>query len=105
LLSFGTGRVKGEMKPYQANKLFPWQWLSPLLDTFLCDASDQQVRVVQQFFEELDFRRFQVDIEPIGMDDPSKIDQLTAYGQKLGEMALNDEMDAYAIRPARQADT
>ncbi len=103
LLSFGTGRVRGGMKPYQADKLFPWQWLGPLLDTFLSDASDQQVRVVQQFFEELDFRRFQIDIEPIEMDDPSKIDRLTAYGQKLGEMMLNDETDAYAVRPARKA--
>ncbi|HID61195.1 MAG TPA: hypothetical protein EYP49_00385 [Anaerolineae bacterium] len=103
LLSFGTGRVRGGMKPYQANKLFPWQWIAPLLDTFLSDASDQQVRVVQQFFEKLDFRRFQIDIEPIELDDPSKIDQLTAYGQKLGEMVLNDEVDAYAIRPAGKA--
>lgn len=102
LLSFGTGRLRGGMKPYQADKLFPWQWLGPLLDTFLSDASDQQVRVVQQFFEKLDFRRFQIDIEPIELDDPSKIDQLTAYGQKLGEMVLNDEMDAYTIRPAGQ---
>jgi len=102
LLSFGTGRVRSYMKPYQASKFFLWEWLSPLLDTFLSDASDQQVRVVQQFFEELDFRRFQIDIEPIELDDPTKIDQLTAYGQKLGEMALNDEVDAYAIRPAGQ---
>lgn len=102
LLSFGTGRVRSHMKPDQANRLFPWEWLGPLLDTFLSDASDQQVRVVQQFFKELDFRRFQIDIEPIGMDDPSKIDQLTAYGQKLGEMVLNDEVDAYALRPAGQ---
>ncbi|MFB0537369.1 MAG: patatin-like phospholipase family protein [Anaerolineae bacterium] len=101
LLSFGTGRVRSHMQPYQADKLFPWQWLGPLLDTFLSDASDQQVRVVQEFFEELDFRRFQVDTEPIEMDDPSKLDQLTAYGQKLGEMVLSDEMDAYAIRPPK----
>jgi predicted acylesterase/phospholipase RssA len=102
LLSFGTGRVRSHMEPYQADKLFPWQWISPLLDTFLSDASDQQVRLVQQFFEELDFRRFQIDIEPIEMDDASKMDQLTAYGQELGEMVLNDEVDTYVIRPAEQ---
>lgn len=102
LLSFGTGRVMSHLEPYQASRFFPWQWLSPLLDTFLSDASDQQVRVVQEFFEKLDFRRFQVDIEPIELDDPSKIDQLTTYGQKLGEMVLNDELDAYAIRPAKK---
>ena len=90
------------MKPYQADKFFPWQWLSPLLDTFLSDANDQQVRVVRQFFEELDFRRFQIDIEPIELDDVSKIGQLIAYGQRLGEMVLNDEVDVYAIRPAGQ---
>jgi len=102
LLSFGTGRVRSHMQPEQANRLFPWEWLGPLLDTFLSDASDQQVRLVQQFFKELDFRRFQIDIEPIGMDDPSKIEQLSAYGQKLGEMVLNDEVDTYALRPAGQ---
>ena len=102
LLSFGTGRVRSFMKPYQANQFFPWQWLSPLLDTFLSDASDQQVRVVRQFFEELDFRRFQIDIEPIELDDVSKIGQLIAYGQRLGEMVLNDEVDEYTIRPAGQ---
>jgi len=102
LLSFGTGRVRNHVKPYQADRFFPWQWLSPLLDTFLSDASDQQVRVVRQFFEELDFRRFQIDIEPIELDDASKMGQLTAYGQRLGEMVLNDEVDAYTIRPAGQ---
>jgi hypothetical protein len=34
----------------------------------------------------LEFRRFQVDTQPIEMDDPSKIDQLTAYG---GSTPLN----------------
>lgn len=36
------------------------------------------------------------------MDDASKIDQLTTYGQELGEMVLNDEVDTYVIRPAEQ---
>lgn len=102
LLSLGTGRVRSHMEPYQADKFFPWQWLGPLLDIFLSDASDQQVRLVQKFFEEMDFRRFQIDIEPIELDDVSKMDQLIAYGQRLGEMILNDEVDIYVIRPAGQ---
>ena len=50
----------------------------------------------------MDFRRFQIDIEPIELDDASKMGQLTAYGQRLGEMVLNDEVDICAIRPAGQ---
>jgi hypothetical protein len=31
--------------------------------------------------------------EPIEMDDPSKIPELTAYGDELGRKILNDETD------------
>jgi hypothetical protein len=99
LLSFGTGRSPSAVKPHAANRFFPWQWLYPLFDTFLSDASDQQVRIVRQFFQDLDFRRFQVDMEPIDMDDVTKIDTLTDYGRQMGRMLLNGETDGYAIRP------
>jgi len=99
LISIGTGRVKKGLKPYQANKFWPFSWITPLFDTFLSDANDQQVRVVQRFFEEMDFRRFQINIEPIKMDDPSKADQLTACGEKLGQMILNDEVDTEVVNP------
>jgi hypothetical protein len=100
LLSFGTGRSKSGLELYQASHFMSWQWLGPILDSFLSDASDQQVRFVRQFFPAMDFRRFQVDTEPIEMDDVSKIGLLTDYGRKLGEMILNDEEDAHVIRPA-----
>jgi uncharacterized protein len=103
LLSFGTGRSESGLRPGQAAGFFPWQWLSPLMDSFLSDASDQQVRVVRQFFAGLDFRRFQIDTEPIEMDDISKIPALTEYGRQLGEMVLRDETDAGSIRPAGKA--
>ena len=55
------------------------------------------------FFEQLDFRRFQVDLrESIEMDDASKIAQLTRYGDELGRKILNDETDrALEITAAR----
>lgn len=99
LLSFGTGRSPNAILPRRADRFFPWQWLNPLLDTFLSDASDQQVRLVRQFFPGLDFRRYQIDMEPIAMDDADKIGLLTDYGEKLGRMVLDGEEDAYALRP------
>jgi hypothetical protein len=65
-----------------------------VLGGFLQSADDQQVHLVRTFFEQLDFRRFQVDLrDPIAMDDPSKIPELTAYGDELGRKILNDETD------------
>jgi hypothetical protein len=49
---------------------------------------------VRTFFEQLDFRRFQVDFDrPIPMDDVSNIPELTAYGDEMGRKILNDETD------------
>ena len=103
LISLGTGRDPGGLAPGDANDLWTWQWLQPLLGAFLHSADDQQVHLVDTFFEKLDFRRFQVDLrEPIAMDDPSKIPELTEYGEELGRMILEDECDvAMAITPSQ----
>lgn len=103
LISLGTGRDPGALEPGEAKDLWTWQWLQPLLGAFLHSADDQQVHLVDTFFEDLDFRRFQVNLrEPIAMDDPSKIPELTAYGEELGRMILADEFDAaMAITPSQ----
>ncbi|MGD2177801.1 MAG: patatin-like phospholipase family protein [Anaerolineae bacterium] len=103
LISLGTGRDPKGLKPSDIVRLWPWQWLGPVLGAFLQSADDQQVHLVDTFFEQLDFRRFQVDLkEHIGMDDPSMIPVLTIYGDELGRKILNDEMDgAMEIRAAR----
>jgi predicted acylesterase/phospholipase RssA len=94
LLSIGTGRVPGELEPYEADHFNALEWIRPLIDTFLVDANDQQVRVVQNLFTDLDFRRFQVDLVPvIEIDDPKGIPELTRWGEKLGQMILNDQVD------------
>ncbi|NOZ26635.1 MAG: patatin-like phospholipase family protein [Chloroflexi bacterium] len=94
LISLGTGRNPHTFAPGDANRLWAWQWVKPILGAFLQSADDQQVHLVSTFFQDLDFRRFQVDLrEPIEMDDPSKIPQLTAYGDELGRKILNDETD------------
>jgi hypothetical protein len=55
----------------------------------------QQVHLVSTLFEGLDFRRFQVDMtEDIGMDDPTKMKEMTAYGDELGRKIINDETEA-----------
>ena len=94
LISLGTGRDPHGLQPGDADRFWAWDWLAPVLGAFLQSADDQQVHLVRTFFQQLDFRRFQVDLhEPIAIDDPSKIPQLTAYGDLLGRKILNDETD------------
>ncbi len=94
LLSLGTGRSPEMLKPGQPDRIFPWQWTDPILDAFLTSASDQQVRLVESFFQKLDFRRFQVDLPgPFLMDDVSLVPELIEYGTQMGNMILNDELD------------
>ena len=103
LISLGTGREPHTLQPGDVRSMWPWQWLQPVLGAFLQSADDQQVHLVDTFFEQVDFRRFQIDLEkPIAMDDATKIPELTAYGDELGRKILNDETDrALWIRVAR----
>jgi hypothetical protein len=94
LISLGTGRDPHYLRPGDADRFWAWQWLEPILGAFLQSTDDQQVHVVDTFFEQLDFRRFQVDLrQPIQIDDPRQIPQLTVYGEELGRKILNDETD------------
>jgi hypothetical protein len=94
LISLGTGRDPGGIKPGQPRRFFAWEWLSPVLGAFLTSADDQQVHLVKTFFTRLDFRRFQVDLqEKIEMDDPTQIPRLVEYGEQMGNMILNDQLD------------
>ncbi len=103
LISLGTGRIPDLLKPGQPGRLFEWDWLEPILDAFLTSASDQQVVLVQSFFKQLDFRRFQVDLkQDIQMDDPTYIPELLEYGRQLGNMILKDELDSVIkIKPVK----
>jgi hypothetical protein len=94
LISLGTGRDPNAIQPGQPDRFYTWQWLGPLFDAFLSSAADQQVHLVKTFFPTLDFRRFQVDLtETIEMDDASQIPDLVRYGEKMGQMILNDQYD------------
>jgi patatin-like phospholipase/acyl hydrolase len=99
LISVGSGRTPDALKPHEADQFISIQWLTPLVDSFLNAANDQQVNVVKQFFPDMDFRRFQIDIPLIEMDDVSKMNELTEYGKKLGQMIVNDQVDTDAYRP------
>ncbi len=94
LISLGTGRDPYHWEKENARRYWAWQWLGPILGAFLQSADDQQVNLVDTFFADLDFRRFQVDLtESIAMDDPNKADQLSTYGDEMGKMILNDVFD------------
>jgi predicted acylesterase/phospholipase RssA len=94
LISLGTGREPQKSNANPPASLWPWQWIEPTLGAFLSSADDQQVQIVETFFEKLDFRRFQIDMKaPVQMDDPASIPLLTSYGDKLGQMILRDQFD------------
>lgn len=104
LISLGTGRDPSMLQSGEANKFWAWNWIGPILGAFTRSADDQQVHLVETFFKQLDFRRFQVDLrEPIGMDDASRIPELVAYGEELGKKLLNDETDRAQQVQATQA--
>jgi hypothetical protein len=95
LISLGTGRGPETMHPKNFERYWAWNWLDPVLDAFLSSANDQQVRIVETFFKKLDFRRFQVDLKSsLPMDDPSRIPELLEYGQQMGKMIVEDELDS-----------
>jgi hypothetical protein len=94
LISLGTGRVPPTLRPGDADRFFAWDWLVPVLGAFMHSADDQQVHLVRTFFDQVDFRRFQVDLrEPIGPDATDRIPELSAYGEEMGQMILNDQTD------------
>lgn len=94
LISIGTGRNPAMIKENQADKYFPWQWLMPLLGGFMQSADDQQVHIVQNFFQELDFRRFQIDFDRgFNSLDPKEMPELIAYGERLGQKILRNESE------------
>jgi patatin-like phospholipase/acyl hydrolase len=94
LISLGTGRNPENVQVGDANRYWAWDWIGPVLGAFQQSADDQQVHLVNTFFSDLDFRRFQVDLrEPIAMDDTSAIPLLAAYGEELGRKILADQTD------------
>jgi hypothetical protein len=94
LISIGTGRDPYTFDPASTPRKWAWDWIGNLLGVFLQSATDQQVNLVETFFKNLDFRRFQINLrDPIEMDDVSQIEPLVAYGTRLGRMILNDQID------------
>jgi hypothetical protein len=101
LISLGTGRGLQTVKLGQPERFLAWDWLIPTLDAFLASADDQQVHLVETFFGDLDFRRFQVDLnEVLPLDDPRQIPRLVQYGEQLVEKILTDQVDqAIGVTP------
>ncbi len=101
LISLGTGRTPQSIKPGQPGRFMAWDWLAPTLDAFLTSAGDQQVHLVETFFQDLDFRRFQIGLEEaLPLDDPRQIPKLIVYGEMMGKKILTDQVDgALGIKP------
>ncbi len=105
LISLGTGRQPRSIKAGQPERFRAWDWLQPMLDAFLHSANDQQVHLVETFFQRLDFRRFQVNLkERIAIDSPNAIPELVRYGAQMAEQIMNDEIDgAMGVEAERAA--
>jgi len=74
LISLGTGREPHYLEPNHIKQFWPWHWISPVLGAFQQSSDDQQVHLVETFFKEMDFRRFQVNLDgSYPMDNPDKI--------------------------------
>ncbi len=102
LISLGTGRDPHTVEPNQVSSWFAWNWLYPMLGAFLESANEQQFGLTSTFFQDIDFRRFQVDtLEPIGMEDADKIPQLTQYGEQMAQKILNDQWEQAPTFKAR----
>jgi predicted acylesterase/phospholipase RssA len=94
LISLGTGRDPKTTQSGRPGRFMLWDWLNPVLDAFLSSAGDQQVHLVDTFFQDLDFRRFQVDLDALyPLDNPSQIPQLVKFGEKMGKKILDDQYD------------
>ena len=94
LISIGTGRSPYIFNTEITPRLWAWDWIGRVFGVFMQSAYDQQVHLVETYFKELDFRRFQINLrEPIEMDDISQVEHLVAYGARLGQMILNDQFD------------
>ena len=99
LISLGTGRSPHELNTEQVQKFYAWNWIGPVLGAFQQSADDQQVHLVSKFFNDLDFRRFQVNLsQPIAMDDVKMMPRLAVYGDELGRMLVTDHVDSSALR-------
>ena len=98
LISIGTGRSKKPQKvePKKGDVKFisPLGWIDLVLGTFMDSANDQQVHLVDTFFKDLDFRRFNITFnEPIETDAVDNIPELIKYGEKLGEKIISNTTD------------
>ncbi len=94
ILSLGTGRTPANILPGQPSKWYLWNWLDPMVSAFLDSANDQQVHIVDKFFGDIDFRRFQVDFhKPLAMTDPEEMPLFEEYGREMGKMVLHDRLD------------
>jgi patatin-like phospholipase/acyl hydrolase len=94
LISIGTGRNPNDLTRRQVNKTIALAYINPILDAFQISAADQQVNLVEKFFKGLDFRRFQIKLDPaIQMDAASEIPRLIRYGEELGKMIWDDKTD------------
>ena len=106
LISLGTGKLApgaNGLPLHAPDRFTPLNWISPILDSFLSDAGDQQARIVDQFFTGLDLRRFQIVTEQIALDDIAQVDRLIEYGEQFGQMILNDQTDPDLQKPVYRA--
>lgn len=94
IISLGTGKSPRAKDAANADAWYAWQWVEPMLGAFLQSADDQQVALTAQIHRDLDFRRFQVDLDTaIPMDSLKHHAELLRLGERLGVKILRDDFD------------
>lgn len=96
LISLGTGEDPPSFTAKDENKRLGIKKLAEsIFGAFMQSAAKQQVFLVNSFFQALDFRRFQVDLDKeVSLDDAGEIERLSEkYGKKMGKMILKDKFE------------
>lgn len=94
LISLGTGEDPPAFTEKDENKRLGIKKLAEsIFGAFMQSAAKQQCFLVNSFFEALDFRRFQVNLDKeVSLDDAREIERLSEkYGKKMGKMILEDK--------------
>jgi hypothetical protein len=90
----GNWQVTSCQPAGRCHQTFAWEWLTPIFGAFLQSADDQQVHLVDTFFDQLIFADSRWTwMNPLKWTDTSQMPLLLTYGNILGEKIINDHYD------------
>lgn len=100
LVSLGTGASATGVRAGRAGRMWPGQWVLPLLRLLLAGPSAQQLYLVQTLYPGLDLRRYQPEIAVVALDDTGANDYLVRCGDEIWKAMQADGARCEMERPA-----